>query len=853
MSSSSSSRQGDLSVEDSEPTKRPAVEDDDGAPLQPLKRRRNRAKMSCRPCQRRKTKCDKDTNGCEACIKRDERHLCCWDPPPSRSAQPEPPAADFISQFNRMQRRLASLEQQISSSAPPQPAPAPQTSPLVTQSLQPTALSLPSFLPPPSLPFSAHPPSPEPPTPPYDPSDAEAEQAAAELENLALGRSQYGSLGRNSQLPCIGQISTRAAKSETPTAMVPGAGRFTTILLSSKAHGRSVFLSRAQNQSNLLDCLPERAVSEALVAEFFGDIGWIYNVLHQPTFVAETLELWDAVSTGCASRVDPAWLATYYIVLAWAVSTLGPTRSKDVLRCYPDAEVKILPESWIAASEQALTAADWAGKPQVRCIQAIFLKLALQRTAPTDIAPSLSSASGFYVWLSAAIRLSQLLGLHRLGADPSTMPPLDPAFPVHACSLRRELAKRIWTQLCSFDLLFCSGASIGQCTPGSYDTDLPLNLDDEDLGLHLIAEERPPTYLSDLAFTRMKLVIGRHSATQQLGDDVAAEPGYARILEMDAALQAEISIIELTHQDSNPKRRPYHRALLLMILQNRVIRLHRPYFIRGFRDERFSQSSSACLHAATAVCNGLQLLRTDDGNLEHLWWCWSYGLSATFCMFMALLNEEGSGNERELMLRARAFYVRGAQGDASSGVRDLSMQVVAVIDQLLLPHRREPTANATATSPAAAIFRTISHRLRSPKAGCAPSSSSLSSGSNYSTQDFVLPSPPPPTQPSAPDPSTFGEGDAELLTSSLFSPLSLNSFPQLPLLLPDALQQEPPLDFSFFDNLGAEAPPAGALGFDVEAARETLNQFNRPGIVMPSAAVLDDWQHLFNLVAPNGY
>jgi len=158
----------------------------------------------------------------------------------------------------------------------------------------------------------------------------------------------------------------------------------------------------------------------------------------------------------------------------------------------------------------------------------------------------------------------------------------------------------------------------------------------------------------------MKLVIGRHSATQQsqqLGEGEAAEP-YTRVLEMDAALQAEISKIELTRQDSNPKRRPCtptfshlvsaeigdssslaradHRALLLMILQNRVIRIHRkcssllsrgslltpsllgPYFMRGFRDERFHQSSTACLRASKAVCEGLEFLRTEDGNLEHV-------------------------------------------------------------------------------------------------------------------------------------------------------------------------------------------------------------------------------------------
>lgn len=154
--------------------------------------------------------------GCEACVKRDEKHLCVWDPPPSRSA-PEPPTADFIAQFNRMQRRLASLEQQISSTGPlPQLSSAQSSTPLPNPSAE---FDLASLLPVPAtsqagqdytLPsFAPLPPSLAPLTPPYDPSDAEAERAAHELENLALGRSQYGSLGRNTQLPCIGQMSTR--------------------------------------------------------------------------------------------------------------------------------------------------------------------------------------------------------------------------------------------------------------------------------------------------------------------------------------------------------------------------------------------------------------------------------------------------------------------------------------------------------------------------------------------------------------------------------------------------------------------------------------------------------------------
>jgi len=55
-----------------------------------------------------------------------------------------------------------------------------------------------------------------------------------------------------------------------------------------------------------------------------------------------------------------------------------------------------------------------------------------------------------------------------------------------------------------------------------------------------------------------------------------------------------------------------------MILRNRTIRLHRPYFIRGLRDARFGQSPSTCLKAAAGVAIALQRFEPGDGKIEHV-------------------------------------------------------------------------------------------------------------------------------------------------------------------------------------------------------------------------------------------
>lgn len=88
----------------------------------------------------------------------------------------------------------------------------------------------------------------------------------------------------------------------------------------------------------------------------------------------------------------------------------------------------------------------------------------------------LGEGTSFFVWLSAAIRVCQLLGLHRLGKDPNTMPVGDPGLPREKCLMRREIAKRVWAFCLSHDYMFCHSAGMGQIQPDSFDTDPPLNV-----------------------------------------------------------------------------------------------------------------------------------------------------------------------------------------------------------------------------------------------------------------------------------------------------------------------------------------------------------------------------------------
>jgi len=141
-------------------------------------------------------------------------------------------------------------------------------------------------------------------------------------------------------------------------------------------------------------------------------------------------------------------------------------------------------EKWFEASQQALDASKWMRNPQVRALQAMCLNIAYRRPIFTSgagvslkVPTSWSGgaqrsmisqgSSAFYISVSMAVRLAQLLGLHRLGDHHLIMPRNDPAWPHSPCSLRRELAKRLWAFVVILDWYYCAPKGVAMITEGS--------------------------------------------------------------------------------------------------------------------------------------------------------------------------------------------------------------------------------------------------------------------------------------------------------------------------------------------------------------------------------------------------
>lgn len=173
----------------------------------------------------------------------------------------------------------------------------------------------------------------------------------------------------------------------------------------------------------------------------------MYRILHTPTFMGEYAQFKSYLRSRSmeSPKLDQAWLSTMYMVLAMAFSTAPKAHSVFLQH---GLDPSVLAKDCFEAAHSALEASKWTTRPQARAMQAILLRMAYWRPGAPD------AGSSFFVWAAAAIRVGQLLKLHRLGKDRLVMPPSDSAWPTVACTLRRQLALRLWWWAVAQDWMF---------------------------------------------------------------------------------------------------------------------------------------------------------------------------------------------------------------------------------------------------------------------------------------------------------------------------------------------------------------------------------------------------------------
>ncbi|GAA5958954.1 hypothetical protein JCM8115_000702 [Rhodotorula mucilaginosa] len=378
--------------------------------------------------------------------------------------------------------------------------------------------------------------------------------------------------------------------------------------------------------------LPEREKCVRLVHHYFHQYEWFFAVLHKETFLCEVDRFWQMYPAR-RYEVDPAWLAILFSVLALASDEAGQASDAQS----PDTD-QILADHGTplhAAAQRMFLLSDPGGKAQIRTILTITLFACW----------TIISAYGggdfarFASWLAQGIRTGHKLGLHTLTSDPETMPPDDPALPPGKNSMKREMALKLWGFMIFFDHLGGSGRYRSYLIHPAQNSAPPLsNLNWSDLSTtEWKVNPAPQSVLTDSTLERHKYQMARLARKTFDMLVVSPEPfNYGMIHELDREYREMLNAMPdaFQHEYATLEAQdPYIRSRRYIAMQgvhNRIVRLHRPFLVKGWEpNSRFAYSSEACVRSAkVVVLSHHNNLKLDFGLSRNLRMLYSHSLTA---------------------------------------------------------------------------------------------------------------------------------------------------------------------------------------------------------------------------------
>ncbi|ORY84680.1 hypothetical protein BCR35DRAFT_302998, partial [Leucosporidium creatinivorum] len=651
-------------------------DDEDG----PGGNKKKRLALSCRECRRRKISCDRK-QPCSACIRRKVPHNCHWedDEDPTQAS-----SFALNSDVRQLARRLAHLESLFEASNPgllPKDAPVPR---IAGPSSKPSPASLSADFKSPASPYQQDIPANGDPVKQED-SASDTEDAAATLEDVAFG----------ARVPVLRALSGTANPPEGPKRTVNPArtgmehtGALTSILaepLSYDQDGRprsAVRLgldlaistqdlpnARSGAMAQIFAVLPGKEITDFLINKYFAEMEWDYRVLDPEAFPLEHERYTEMLAEGREDSIDPLFVAVLCMVLALSLegfwSRPGGAKDLSLFRGLSEADMRDLPAVWHDGALRALQLAEWGGTPRIRTIQTIILFVQyIQLSSP-------SGQQGRVLgWVASAIRVAQRMGLHRLGSNPETMPPDDPALPPGKNSLKREMCIRLFHSLVNIDSLL-SDSPVFRCYllhPSQYNTARPLNLNFHDLSRTEWRTPQPaPTNVYTDASFEIAQCAGAEATRRALDTLVlSTEPfSYAKVLEQDKEFRQVLEDLPEVFSDRSPPhalvRLRYQRALLYGDIYARLVRLHRPFLSRGYNTgSPFRYSREQCVQAARSII---------ESNYEMLafttshWWMFTGSMRSAIVLFMDLFHAidedrpHGEVNEkRKVLVKASIIF-----------------------------------------------------------------------------------------------------------------------------------------------------------------------------------------------------
>ncbi|KAJ5895080.1 hypothetical protein N7495_006771 [Penicillium taxi] len=331
---------------------------------------------------------------------------------------------------------------------------------------------------------------------------------------------------------------------------------------------------------DLLNEIPSREICDDLVQYYLRTLGFMYRVIHVPTFYQEYESFWKT----------PTSASKGFIMKLLLILAIG-----SVFYCNPGPvnELGLPIYLWIHAVQCWLSGSSQKETMNLTGLQVHCLLIICRQAYAIEKDSS---------WISAGtlLRLAIRQGFHR---DPSHFPSLS----FFECEMRR----RIWAVVLELNVTLSIDVAMPPLlSSDDFDTSPPSNLDDEDFHpLSSTISSHPKSSLTD---SSLQILLLRSFAIRLQITRTINECGHEHSFENALKLGNELNIsckeiaaffqkYPACSSDSRPRPTQLHYHLMDTLLRRFLIYLYRPFAIQASRDPRLYLARKLSLDSALII------------------------------------------------------------------------------------------------------------------------------------------------------------------------------------------------------------------------------------------------------------
>ncbi|KAF8600482.1 hypothetical protein BDV93DRAFT_262948 [Ceratobasidium sp. AG-I] len=401
---------------------------------------------------------------------------------------------------------------------------------------------------------------------------------------------------------------------------------FISLSMSNDIKGQTDLLASVLDKSEVAlenGAVPDRTTCDLIIDHYFKRVAWNHNLIYPEAFFESYYAFFN---TSLANQRAP-FVALLLVVLCLGLGNMSPERAIRERICKDVAHWKHRCWALWLGCQRALGACNLARVKELEVVQTLIMLVYCNQSLNDN---GWEHSAPF---IGLGVRIAHSMGLSKLGSE------VDGQIPPQGLR-ERELKRRVWWNLVFLDWYlspFCGHTYLVH--PSQCNTGLPANADWDELQDGKVFEPRGRKQWSGTAFLIAKSEVAK--SVRELSDHINAgqmltyefmlayEQRFNERLELIAtALIRRDHILEQNEQVS------WERIMFTFGLNNRAIRLHRRYMLRGYVVLEFRGSTETCISAAKTILHAFQEAQSTDFPGTTWWVVCMHSFAAAVILLM---------------------------------------------------------------------------------------------------------------------------------------------------------------------------------------------------------------------------